>query len=87
MGAITGRLEKCFKVSWFRFHYRVSESRVFALRYHSSSIIVYSLKMASCEPKHVDACVLVIKSCVQQLFISNFFLHIKLNGMNHTALI
>jgi len=64
---------------------------VFALWYHSSGIIVYSLKMASCEPKHVDVCVcvcvLAIKSCVRQLFISNFFLHIKLNGMNHTTLI
>jgi hypothetical protein len=39
---------------------------------HSSAIIVYGLKMASCEPKHVAVCVLAIKSCVRQLFMSNF---------------
>jgi hypothetical protein len=44
---------------------------------HSLAMIIYSLKMASCEPKHVAVCVLAINSCVPQLFISNFAYKIK----------
>ena len=34
VSAITG----CFKGSWFRFHYLISETRVFVPRYQSSGV-------------------------------------------------
>lgn len=79
MEAIARRLESVLKVRGSVFRYHISESRVFALRYHSSGIIFRSLKMASCEPKHVDVCVVAIKSCVRQLCISNFACKTKWN--------